>query len=319
MTELERLQGVVLGLEGDTVVIQSVGGIADRSIGLACALDTRFQLASVSKQFTAAAILVLADRGILSVRDSVGRWIDDCPPTWDAMTIHHLLTHTSGLGHWRDIPEIDLTANIEPEDELAIFRRSPLRAGPGAGWYYSSPAFVLLAHIVQRAADQEYASVLVDEVFEPLGMTSTFAGNAAGRERIARGYRDGVPVPSFELDVVGMGAGDVWSTVGDMARWDLALASGTFLSPGSRQAMLANHATVDDQSFAPAKGCGYGWFEGSVIGRRLLFHPGDNAGFKALNAWFVDDDVRLVVLTNDEATDIELIVGELLISKFSPG
>ena len=105
--------------------------------------------------------------------------------------------------------------------------------------------------------------------------------------------------------------------VGDIALWVAALAAGTFLSPATRQPMLAVHATIDDDSAAPAYGYGYGWFTGTVSGRRVLYHPGDNAGFKALNAWFPDSDQHIVVLSNEESTDVELIVRELLESKFS--
>jgi len=303
-------------MRGESIVLETAAGVADERSSLACAPEVRFQLASVSKQFTAAAILVLADQGRLSVDDPVTRWISACPSSWTSMTIHHLLTHTAGLPHWWDIvPAMDLTSHLDADVELRQFQASPLRSAAGDYWYYSSPGYVLLAHIVQRSADRPYAVFLDAHIFEPLAMTSTFVGNASGRELLACGHANGVPVPSFELDVVGMGAGDVWSTVADLAHWDAALAAGTILSDTSRQAMLRNQAVVADASETGrlrVDGYGYGWFIGTAFGRRLIYHPGDNAGFVALNAWFPDDDLRLMVLSNEETTDLEALLEQIL-------
>jgi CubicO group peptidase (beta-lactamase class C family) len=156
-------------------------------------------------------------------------------------------------------------------------------------------------------------------------MTSTFAGNSSGRERVARGHMNGTPVASFELDIVNMGAGDLWSTAGDIGRWDSALAAGSILSEVSRRAMLQDQAgssldigagtdTDDKDSPITVDGYGYGWFIGTALGRRVIFHPGDNAGFGSLNAWFPDEDLRVIVLSNEEATDVEGVAVELLTS-----
>jgi CubicO group peptidase (beta-lactamase class C family) len=146
---------------------------------MACAPGTSFQLASVSKQFTAAAVLLLAADGALSLEEPVGRWIEDCPASWHSITTQHLLTHPAGLPHWDDLPDIPLDGNVDAGAELSIFQQAPLRSEPGRSWYYSSPGYVVLAHIVQRAADIPYSQFLAERIFEPLGLTSTFAGNGA--------------------------------------------------------------------------------------------------------------------------------------------
>ena len=204
---------------------------------------------------------------------------------------------------------------MDGETELDIFRRTPLRDVPGANWSYSSLGYVLLAHIVQRAASRPYATFLAQEVFGPLGMTRTFAGNPhfsmARDEPLAAGHKTGSPVPSFELDVVNSGTGDVWSTASDLSLWNSALDSGTFLTAASRQAMLTAHAAVGGPG---VDRYGYGWFIGHRFGRRILYHPGDNLGLKALNAWFPDENLRVIVLSNEETTDVEPLVDELLSS-----
>jgi len=305
-------------MRGESVVLEIAAGVADERSGLACSPEVRFQLASVSKQFTAAAILLLADQGGLSVDDPVTRWLTGCPSSWRSMTIHHLLTHTAGLPHWLDeIPGMDPTSHLDAATEMRLFQAAPLRSVPGDCWHYSSPGYVLLAHIVQRAADQPYGGFLDTQLFRPLGMASTFVGNGSGRDRLASGYCDGAPVPSFELDVFNLGAGDVWSTVANVARWDAALATGSILGEASRRAMLEIQAVVPgdavgETGLLTVDGYAYGWFIGTAFGRRVIYHPGDNAGFVALNAWFPDDDLRFVVLSNEETTDLEALLPELL-------
>lgn len=119
---------------------------------------SRFQLASVSKQFTAAALLLLVEEGTLLLEDPISRWIDGCPEQWRDISLHHLLSHTSGLGHWDDYPMIDLGQRVQPSELLKTFHSVPLQFPPGAGWRYSSPGYVLLAQIVQRSADTTRAA-----------------------------------------------------------------------------------------------------------------------------------------------------------------
>jgi CubicO group peptidase (beta-lactamase class C family) len=292
----------VLALRGDEVLLSSASGVADPGSGLPCAAGTRFQIASVSKQFTAAAVLVMVDQGRIALDDPVNALISGCPPSWDAITLRHLLTHTSGLGHWEDYPEVDLVAWREPDAVIQAFQGQAPLFEPGERFAYSSPGYVLLAHVVQRAADQPYRSFLAERIFEPLGMIDTFVGAGAGRPTCAVGLVDGEPTPSFELDAVGMGAGDVWSTVADLVRWDQALASGELLSQQSREATFAHQVWCGDD--ATDVWYGFGWILGSLAGQPgVRYHTGQNAGFRALNVWLPLQDVRFAALTNDEATD----------------
>lgn len=243
MTELDSFRGAALLQRGTEDLLAIARGTTGTYPDTDCTLGTRFQIASVSKQFTAAALLLLVDRGVLSVDDAVHRWLDGCPASWNSITVHHLLTHTAGLVHWRHIPDLDLTAPIAAEEELRIFQGAPLLSAPGERYSYSSPGYVLIAHIVERAADQPYAS---------------------------------------------------------------------------RQAMFTVHAPVDDDDgLVRTKGYGYGWCIGSVSGEhRVIYHPGDNAGFLAANAWFPDDAIRLAVFSNEETTDLQAIIHQVITTAF---
>jgi CubicO group peptidase (beta-lactamase class C family) len=287
------IQGAVLTMRGDDVLAD------DRSAG--CTPGTRFQLASVSKQFTAAAVLMLAERGRLSVDDRIGRWIGECPESWRDITLHHLMTHTSGLKHWRDHPTIDLTRPMNMADLVEEFRRVPPLFAPGASWYYSSPGYVLLALVAERTADEAYAELLGHQIFGPLGMERTFAGSPGDRPDIARGHgADGEPVASFELDVVNMGAGDVWSTTGDMLRWIDGLRAGRLLGEHYRTLMLTERVVTGRGP--DERGYGYGFFTGAVAGEPWFHHGGDNAGFKSFVACLPRSDRRIVALSNSDAT-----------------
>jgi CubicO group peptidase (beta-lactamase class C family) len=319
VTRIDDFRGVGLVQRGSEDLVAVSGGTTGGDADTPCDPDIRFQVASVSKSFTAAAVLLLAERGVLSVTDPVGRWLPGSPPSWDAVTLHHLLSNSSGLVHWDGLPGVDLTTRIPAEEELRAFREADLLSPPGARFSYSSPGFALLAHVVERASGQPYASFLARELFAPAGMTATFAGNGTGLPGLATGHVAGKPVTApLELDTTGMGAGDIWSTPGDLAQFDRALAAGQVLGEATLAAMLTVHAPVeDDDGVIRTEGYGYGWFLGSVFGEhRIVYHTGDNIGFRSINAWFPDDDERVVMLTNEMDTDVEAIVHQLLHAAF---
>jgi CubicO group peptidase (beta-lactamase class C family) len=294
---------------GTEDLVAIAGGTTGTSPDTECTLATRFQLCSASKQFTAAAVLLLADRGVLSTDDPLREWLDGCPAAWDAITVHHLLSNSSGLVHWSDLPGVDLTKPVGAGELLSSLAGVPLLSPPGERFSYSSPGFVLLGLIVERAAGQPYGTFLAREVFEPLGMTATFSGSRSGEPGLAAGRQDGAAVASWELDTANLGCGSIWTTVGDLAIWDRALADGGLLSDAARQAMFTVQVPVrDDDGVIRTEGCGYGWFIGTASARRIFYHTGDQPGFCSFNAWFPDDDVRLAVLSNEGATRLSPIV-----------
>jgi CubicO group peptidase (beta-lactamase class C family) len=315
VTRIDDFRGVGLVQRGSENLVAVSGGTTGGDADTPCGPDIRFQVASVSKSFTAAAVLLLAERSVLSVTDPVGRWLADCPASWDAITLHHLLSNTSGMAHWEGLGELDLTVRTPAKELLRVFRAAELLSPPGTRFSYSSPGFALLGQVVEQASGQPYASFLARELFAPAGMTATFAGNGTGLPGMAAGHQAGEPVLApFELDTVGMGAGDIWSTPGDLARWDRALAAGQVLSEATVAAMLTVRGAIeDDDGIVRTEGYGYGWFLGSVLGGHpIVYHPGDNIGFRSFNAWFPDDDVRIIMLTNEGTTDVEPIVHQLL-------
>ena len=317
MTELDALRGVALLQRGAEDLVAVARGTTGTSPDTDCSLATRFQIASVTKQFTAAAVLLLADRGLLSVNDPISRWLDNCPVAWDPITVHHLLSNSAGLVHWPGLAELDVTRPVATSEKLRAFAAAPLLSPPGERYSYSSPGYVLLAHILERATGLPYGAFLAQEIFEPLNMAATFNGMPSGQPSLAVGCQDGAAVPSFALNTLGLGTGSIWSTVGDLARWDRALADGEILSEAARRAMRTVHVPVeDDDGLIHTQGYGYGWFIGSAAGHRVAYHPGDNPGFRTINAWFPDDGVRLAVLSNEGTARLDPIVHDLIRTAF---
>ena len=289
-------------------------GTADRTDGRPNTPETAFQIASISKQCTAAAILLLQEWGVLSVQDHLSAWVPGSPAAWTPITVHHLLTHTSGIAHWDDLPELSLFAPRAWEHLLPVFQAHPLKFPPGHGWAYSSPAYVLLAQVVEQAAGEPYARFLTRRLFQPLGMARTGAGNQAPHpDQQARGYAGEDTALSFELDTVGRGAGDIWSTTRDLARWNAALSAPGVLNAASLRAMFAPHAHVPDAvAGMPGIHYGYGWFMGELEGHRVRFHDGANAGFRAIDLHLLDHDAELILLANDEHSDLLNICRRLM-------
>ncbi len=304
-----RFGGAVHITRGGQVLLNQGYGAADRQRMRPNTPQTAFQIASISKQFTAAAILLLQGRGALSVRDRLCARLANCPPAWEAITVHHLLTHTSGIGHWKDFPTLSLFEPIPRAEFLRTFQRAPLLFAPGTRWAYSSPGYVLLAHLVEQTVGEPLATFLARAVFAPLGMASTGVETVAPwPEQASIGYSAGRPAPVFDLDSLGIGTGDIWSTTGDMARWDAALMAAGILDADARHAMFTPQAdTTDTLPSGEAIRYGYGWFLAEVQGHRLVYHPGDNAGYHAFNACLPDDEAAVIVLTNDEEIDTDAL------------
>jgi CubicO group peptidase (beta-lactamase class C family) len=305
MQLIEGLRGSAIVTVGGSVELAAAGGPADAETGVVCTPGTRFQIASISKQFAAAAVLLLAERGALALDESINRWFAGAPAQWQQITLHHLLTHTSGIGHWSDTPGFEVLRPLDLDERLDLFQRAPLRTKPGAEWHYSSPGYLLVGHIVERAADQPYAAFLTEQIFSPLGLESTSAGHTPNGTGVARGHRDGEPVATWDLTMMA-GTGDIWSTAADIARYTSAVHQGQLLSAESAKALTAPHTVLGAESY------GYGLYLGTVAGRRAVYHTGDNPGYVSISVWLPDHKTSVVVLSNDETTDVKRLVRDLL-------
>lgn len=307
--------GSVLGSRAGEIVVRVSAGEADASAGTACAADTRFQIASVSKQFTAAAVMLLVEDGSVALGDPIGRYLPGCVPRWRELTLHQLLSHTSGLGHWRALPGFDVTRPGEPDEFLRRFASVPLRSAPGQTWHYSSPGYAIAARVIETVTGATYADLLTERILAPVGMAATVVGRTP-TERSAWGYRNGkrVDVPQFAAIP---GTGDVWSTVDDLVRYTTAFEAGEVLSAGSRRALTGRQAELttppDQDDPAPASAYGYGYFLGTVCGHHARFHAGDNPGYQSFLGYLPTLNATIAILCNNEETHLYDLLREVTV------
>ena len=295
-------KGNVLVRKGGATLLRKGYGIADRDNGVAYDAGTVFSIGSITKQFTAAAILKLEMQGKLQVDDTIGKYFKDVPGDKQAITLHQLLTHTSGL-------ESDFAGDYDPvlrDDYVKRIFASTLRTRPGEAFHYANSGYSLLGAIVEIVSGVSYERYLRDNLFLPAGMRDTgYTLPTWPPARIAVGYRDGKrwgritekpwakDGPYWALRA----NGGIHSTLDDMLRWHVALSGDKVLSASAREKMFRRHVA---EGGGADTWYGYGWSIGaSAWGGRLVEHNGGNGIFFADFLRYVDDDLVVILSTND--------------------
>jgi CubicO group peptidase (beta-lactamase class C family) len=239
-----HFMGSVLIARGGHILLDRGYGDANLELKVADAPATKYRLGSITKQFTAAAILLLQQRGQLALNDPVKKYLPDAPASWSGITIFNLLTHTSGIPNYSDLPEFDATKALPatPAQLIARFRDQPLQFPPGTAWRYTNSGYALLGYLIERISGEPYAQFLRENIFEPLGMHDTgYDSNAAIIAGRAEGYTpgdNGAPINAQYIDMsVPYAAGGLYSTTHDLLRWEQALYGGRLLSADSLRQM----------------------------------------------------------------------------------
>jgi len=312
---LGQFNGVVLAMKDGKVIFEHAYGWADVEQRVRNRPDTRFNVASITKQFTAAAVLQLRDAGRLALSDSVCRFVEPCPDAWKPVTLRTLLNHTSGVPDYEEALELgspDYTAFIgRPDNIERILKEAaakPLDFAPGSQWHYSNTGYILLARVVARASGETYERYVEDHVLAPAGMGSSFIDDGLVAARSAEGYAAGGDIPlkalvagvrMEDLPLVRRSPGDLhgehgdaalWTTAADLGRWVTALQGGRIVLPASL-------AEMEDGG---ANGYGFGLEVGATGEHRRIRHTGQVNGFISVIQWYPDDRVVLVAVTNYE-------------------
>jgi len=303
-----RLSGSVLVAQGNHVVLSRGYGQADRERGIANTPQTRYRLGSVTKQFTAMAILTLQSQEKLAAQDGICRYLADCPAAWQEITIHQLLTHTSGIPNYVMLPGYGRTraTPAAPGELIARFRDLPLEFSPGTQFGYSNSGYVLLGVIIEVVSGESYEAFLQEHLFARLGMADS--GYEHDWNGLAIGYADAT-ARAEPIDMsIPFAAGGLYSTVEDLYRWDRGLMEGELPA----DTMFTPYVSTPSLGGA---GYGYGWYIGEVMGHRWIGHSGKIEGFATLNSWFPDEQMVVIVLMNREdlkpAQILEQIAGLL--------
>ena len=300
----KSFMGAVLVARGDQVVLSKGYGFANLEWSIANTPSTKFRLGSITKQFTAAAILLLAEQGKLSLDDPLKKHWPNTPPAWDAVTLFHLLTHSSGIPNvtneasfmqWKMLPST-------PEQTIAHIRDKPLEFTPGDRMSYSNSGYVLLGMIVERVSGKGYADFLRDSIFKPLGMNDTgYDVSAAILPQRAAGYVPGFSNAPYTDMTVPHGAGGLYSTTEDLLRWTQGLFGGRLLSAASLEKMTT--AYKGDYAF----GVGVT----NVGGRKLISHGGGIEGFNTQLNYYPDSKITVAVLANVNGQAPVQLAGQL--------
>lgn len=292
-----NFSGAVLVARKGKVLFRHAYGMANYELSVPNSPGTRFHIASVSKPFTATAILQLLEQGKLSVSDPIARFA--VFPNGDRITIEHLLTHTSGIPNINDLADYDTFARSphKIEDLVAKFASLPLEFQPGADYRYSNSNYNLLALIVEKASGENYGEYVQKHILDPSGMRNSGHDGDALRviPQAASGYQP-AGTDSYEkvayLDWSNKtGNGSLYSTVDDLLLFDRALNTDTLLKKATRE-----------KYFVEGRGNRFGWFQRKRGAHRVMSSNGRSPGFTAQLDRFPDEDVTVIVLSNSYST-----------------
>ena len=291
----------VLVLRDGVPVFRRAYGLADLEQHVAATPATNYRLASMTKQFTAAAVLALTDDGRLSLADPVRKWLPSLPPATDGITIRHLLTHTSGLIDYEDLIPPATTQQLHDADVLRLLEsQNRLYFAPGSSYRYSNTGYSLLALIVARASGENFASFLRTRIFLPLGMRDSIAYEAGVSDVPHRAFGYSYEHSAWRrtdqsVTSAVLGDGGVYSSIDDLAKWDAALYDDRLLSARSLALAFTPATATDD----PAVRYGFGW----RISGETLWHSGETVGFRNVIVRYPRHHFTVIVLTNRDAPE----------------
>ena len=270
--------------------------MADLEKKIAATPQTNYRLASVTKQFTATAILLLYQDSKLSLDDRIKRWLPSLPAALDSVTIRQLLTHTSGIIDYEDVIPPGTTAQLHDADVLRLLEsQDSTYFKPGTKYQYSNSGYALLALIVERVSGKSFAAFLHDRIFAPLGMNHTvaFEDGVSTVSNRAFGYtmKDSAWTRKDQSTTSAvLGDGGIYSSIDDLVRWDAALYDSRLLSDASRKLAFSPQTPTD----RPDVSYGFGW----RITGETLWHSGETSGFRNVIVRYPARHLTVVILTN---------------------
>jgi len=306
--EIKGFSGAILIASKGRVLLRKGYGMANYELDAPNTPQTKFHLASISKSFTAAAIMILEERGLLSVSDPLSKYIPDYPEG-DKITIHHLLIHTSGIPNVNSFPDYNAKSKF-PQTLASIiemFKNQPLTMKPGERSSYSNSNYNVLAFIIEKVSGKSYGDFLKENIFDPLGMKDT--GHDGKASAIVKNRASGyAPVGARDLEnaswidwTIKTGNGSLYSTVEDLYKWDRTLYTENILKKSALDKMFTPH--IED--------AGYGWYISRRLNRKVIRFSGRSPGFQGEIQRYVDDDVCVIILSNNYSGAASFMITDL--------
>ncbi|WP_247686814.1 serine hydrolase domain-containing protein [Pseudoalteromonas luteoviolacea] len=298
----------LISKEGEVVFKKAIGR-ANLELNVPLKAHSVFRIGSISKQFTAAAILILQERGKLSVHDNIHKYVPDFPTEGHTVTVEQLLTHTSGIANYTEDRELMMKEIQSPatlDEIITRFAQHPMKFAPGEAMAYSNTGYVLLGKIIEVASGQTYADFIEEHIFKKLGMeNSHYAGKQIIKHHVS-GY-DATPAGYTNAGYIDMiwphGAGALASNVFDLNTWFTALANGALISEQSYQKMLAP-VILNDGSVSTY---GYGLSVDTLGDYQVIRHSGGIHGFLSDALYVPEEELYVTVLTNSTERDPKVL------------
>jgi D-alanyl-D-alanine carboxypeptidase len=318
----QHIPGLSLAVLRNGQPVKTAGyGIANVEWNLPARPETVYQVQSITKTFTAAAVMMLVEEGKIAPDDKLTAYLTAVPDCWNGITIRHLLTHTSGIKDFINEPTVDLRKDISPEEVIRSLAELPLNFAPGEKYAYSNTGYHLLGMIIHKITGKLWGDFLAERVFDPLQMSDTrvislseiIPNRASGYLWVNGRLQNGQFIaPS----ILGYAGGGLRSTVLDLAKWDAALYTEKLLKPGTLEQMWTP-ATLNDGT---KTSYGFGWGVGEFRGQRMLSHSGSHmTGFKTAFLRFPGEKLTVIVLTNQRNADQVKIGREVAARYFDVG
>jgi CubicO group peptidase (beta-lactamase class C family) len=308
------IPGVSILVAKDGKAVYSKGfGSANLESGLKANPDHVFEIGSITKQFTAVAILMLEEQGKLSVDDTITKFIPEYPTQGKTITVHHLLNHTSGIKSYTNMESFMTLARTDmtPIALIDKFKNEPMEFDPGTAFNYNNSGYVLLGHIIEVASGQSYEDFIQANIFDKVGMSKSYYGSmtklipnrARGYSETETGYRNA----NYLSLTLPYAAGSIMSTTGDLLKWQNAISANTLIKRSSLDKAIngSTLTTGEDITY------GYGFIKGDLNGSATVEHSGGIFGYSSHGIYLPEENVYVIGLTNCDCGNVGAIVSNV--------
>ena len=307
----------LISKNGNTIYKKAFG-VANLELNVPMQTENIFEIGSLTKQFTAISILMLMERGQLSLDDKITKFIPNYPTNGNEMTVHNLLTHTSGIKNYTSLKEIRNIAknDLEPLELIDFFKNEPVDFAPGEQFKYNNSGYIILGYIIELLSGQSYASFIEENIFKKLNMrSSSYATHSKVITNKASGYqkRDDYVKNMHISYTLPYAAGSLMSSVNDLLKWQEAIKNNLLISEEVTKKAFTNYTLNNGEPI----NYGYGWHIKTKNNVRSFEHGGSIFGFKSMGVYLPDSDIYVVGLTNcdcNSPTKITREIAELVVA-----
>ena len=315
-----NIPGLSLAVVRDGKLIKAAGyGLANVELNVPATPETVYEIGSISKHFTAEAIMLLVEDGKLGLDDMLGKYLKDPPPAWNGITLRHLLTHTSGLKDWEAANVLSYRREYTADEFIKLMSPFPLDFPPGEQWAYTNTTYPLLAMVIERASGKNFEEFMAERIFKPLGMSATrfnhpshiIPNHAGGYLEEGGRLQKGEPLRPQVIAA----SGGMLTTALDMAKWEKVFYTERLL----KQASLEQMQTPVRLNSGATFNSGLGLFLDSFRGHRLILHNGSTiGGFSAVFYSYPDDKLTVIVLCNIDRGNAVNVIATRIASFYGP-